>query len=110
MLAVPARGLAQVSVTAVVESDYRFRGVSLTDGKPDFKLAIAYDHASGAYAGASVVIGKNDGDSRVEALGYVGYLGFAKRTGAGLTWDVGATSSRLVDSVPTTVVVRTPTG
>ncbi|HTK34428.1 MAG TPA: TorF family putative porin [Caulobacteraceae bacterium] len=110
MLAVPARGLAQVSVTAMVESDYRFRGVSLTDGKPDLKLAIAYDHASGAYAGASVVIGKNDGDRRVEALGYAGYLGFAKRSGVGLTWDLGATTSRLVDSVPSTVIVRPATG
>ena len=44
---------AQTTVSAAIESDYRFRGISLSDGKPDVRFNIGYDHKSGAYAGLS---------------------------------------------------------
>jgi uncharacterized protein (TIGR02001 family) len=103
----PARAEAQVGMSATAESEYRFRGVALTNGKPDVRLGLSYDHPSGGYAGASVIVGEGArGD--IHALGYIGYVGYARRTGGGLTLDVGATNARVVDSIPVRVTVRTP--
>src|ERR1700683_5298977 len=59
-LAVPATALAQLVGTAVVESQYRSRGVALTDGKPDLRLGVSYDHPRGVYVGASLIGGETD--------------------------------------------------
>src|SRR5215468_4243490 len=43
--AAPAR--AQVGVSLSADSDHRFRGVSLSDGRPVVSLSLSYDHDSG---------------------------------------------------------------
>lgn len=48
----PAR--AQLSGTATLVSDDRFRGISRSDGRPNLRLALAYDADDGWYAGGSV--------------------------------------------------------
>lgn len=82
---------AQVSGSATLVSDYRFRGISLSDERPAVQLALSYDHESGAYAGAfasSVRLAPEEGG--VQALGYAGY---AARGLGRLSWDIGAAYS-----------------
>jgi uncharacterized protein (TIGR02001 family) len=88
-LAGSAFGQAVVSLT--VESDFIFRGVSLSDGKPDASLSVDYDGASGWYAGGTVTAAEFDYGTRQAAL--LAYVGFARRTASGLAWEVGATGA-----------------
>lgn len=106
-LAAPGSARAQVSASATVESSYRFRGMALTNGRPDLRVGVAYDHRSGAYGGASVIAGEDAGGD-IRLLGYIGHLGYARRTASGLTWDIGATRSSIVDTIPVTVTIRPP--
>jgi uncharacterized protein (TIGR02001 family) len=80
---------AQVSGSFSLVSDYRFRGVSLSDDKPAAQLNVAYDHPSGWYAGAfgSTVRLVNQSGLNVQILSYFGY---AQRVRNGLSWDAGA--------------------
>jgi len=79
---------AQTTVSAAVESDYRFRGVSLSDGTPDIWLNLDYDHRSGAYAGVSV-IGTGGGYAGQAHVAAIVYAGFASRPVGGMSWDGG---------------------
>ncbi|HEY2049412.1 MAG TPA: TorF family putative porin [Caulobacteraceae bacterium] len=87
-LFLPAQARAQFAVSATAESQYRVQGVSLTNGQPDGRIGVSYDNPSGAYGGASAIIGETVDDG-VRPLGFLGYLGFAKQTRSGLDWDVG---------------------
>src|SRR5439155_7805223 len=49
---VAIEALGQVSGSASLVSDYRFRGVSLSQEKPALQLNVLYDDQSGWYAGA----------------------------------------------------------
>ena len=93
-LAASAWGQTAASITA--ESDYRFRGVSLSNLKPDVRLNLAYDDASGWYAGASATTVQLDSRQRQAAL-FV-YGGVARRALPGLAWEVGATAAHLGDN------------
>lgn len=90
-LLVSAAAQAQFGGGIGVESDNRFRGVSLTDGRPDLRLSLSYDHDSGAFAGAAA--------TRVEfmrgrhALQLLGYAGYVTRLTPGLGAELGVTSS-----------------
>jgi len=88
---------AQVSGSATLLSDYRYRGISLSDGQPAAQLSVAYDLPGGAYAGvlASSVRFAQPGGPDALLLPYVGY---AHRLRPGLTWEVGAQYSRFVGS------------
>jgi uncharacterized protein (TIGR02001 family) len=88
----PAR--AQISASASLASDYRFRGISLSDGRPALTASLAYDHSSGAYAGVSV-IGLDAPHDGVEMLGDIEYIGFATRKTMGVSWDVGVHNENL---------------
>lgn len=83
---------AQVSGSAALVSDYRFRGVSLSDENPAAQLSIAYDHSSGWYAGAfaSTIELADQAQRNLQTLAYVGY---ARRVHPGLNWEVGASYS-----------------
>lgn len=103
MLAALAAGVAtpvraQVAARAVLTSDYRYRGVSLSDGKPSASLSLSYDHDSGLYAGATVtgVIGPR-GDARL--LGTAEYVGYARHFDTGTAWDIGATHAKIDDQI-----------
>ena len=99
-LAAPDCARAQVTVSLTAESDYRLRGVSLTNGRPDVRLGVGYDHASGAYGGGALIAGKDAGGG-VRALGHVAYVGYARRVGRGFTVDVGAINTRVTTTVAT---------
>ncbi|HJW12985.1 MAG TPA: TorF family putative porin [Albitalea sp.] len=86
---------AQTAASVTVESDYRFRGVSLSNLKPDLRVNLAHDDASGWYAGASGTRVQLDSQQRQAAL-FV-YGGFARRALPGLAWEIGATAAHLGD-------------
>lgn len=89
---------AQVSGSVAVVSDYRYRGVSLSDHQPALQLSIAYDHADGWYAGAfaSSVQRAQGADGADGAAHLVSYLGYARRLRNGLSWEAGAEYAALV--------------
>jgi len=82
--------LAQAGGSVALLSDYRWRGVSLSDDRPTYQLSATYDHPSGWFGGASltgVALGPYD-RRQVQLLGYAGYAG---RLSERLGWEAGAT-------------------
>lgn len=86
-LCFPALARAQVGATLGLESDYRLRGLSLTDRRPALTLSLAYDGPSGGYAGGSLVGLASGADARL--IGSSAYAGFTAPLGGGRTWDAG---------------------
>ena len=66
---------AQVSGTASLVSNYRFRGISLSDDKPAAQLGITYDDAQNWNAGvfASTVKFATPSSLELQAIPFVGY-------------------------------------
>lgn len=82
---------AQFGAGVGVESDYRFRGVSLSNGQPDVRLSVSYDHDSGAFAGAAATgVEFMHGHRSVQLLGYAGFVARASRE---LSAEFGVTGS-----------------
>jgi uncharacterized protein (TIGR02001 family) len=88
-LAAPAA--AEVGATFSLSSDDRFRGYSLSGGRPVAILDFAYDDPSGLYADASGTGVLQNGDP--SPLGFELSGGYAKRLPSGTTLDVGVTNS-----------------
>lgn len=81
-----ASGPITISGGAAVVSDYRFRGVSLSDKDFAFQPTLTITHESGLYAGIwGSNIAENAGDD-IEVDLYAGFSG-----GEELTYDIGAT-------------------
>lgn len=81
-----------VSANMTLATEYRFRGIGQTNGKPTVQAGIDYEHASGIYVGtwASNVSWLSDGgagtiSSSVEMDLYGGY----RFSAAGIDYDVG---------------------
>jgi uncharacterized protein (TIGR02001 family) len=91
-LAFAAPGTAQVGAAISVFSDQRFRGYSLSDGRPVGILDLSYDAPDGLYGAvsASIVATRHDG---LQPLGLQLNGGYAKRLPSGLTLDVGIVHS-----------------
>jgi uncharacterized protein (TIGR02001 family) len=79
----------EVSGTISVVSDYRYRGISLSDNEPAAQLGIAYDDPLGWYVGGfvSTVESSVYGTNGVQAIAYGGY---AWRMPSGLSFEAGA--------------------
>jgi uncharacterized protein (TIGR02001 family) len=88
-LFVSADVFAQFSGSASLLSDYRFRGVSLSHSRPAAQLAVAYDDASGWYAGAFASTVQLVYPTNRE-LQLVSFAGYAQRTPSGVSWEAGA--------------------
>jgi uncharacterized protein (TIGR02001 family) len=87
-LAWAAPAAAQLSGSVGVVSDYRLRGVTLTDGRAAATLDVSYDHPSGAYAGATLVA-EDLSDRGLRLLGHSEYVGFVVPTRRGPAIDMG---------------------
>jgi uncharacterized protein (TIGR02001 family) len=88
----PARAQWSASVSAM--SDYRFRGVSLSDHKPDLRAGIAYDGRAGWYGGAALTrVELGPEGARAQLLGYAG---LSRRWSADWAWDAGITATHFV--------------
>ncbi len=84
--AAEAEGPITISGGLTAVSDYRFRGVSLSDKDFAIQPTITVKHESGFYAGLwGSTIAENAGDD-VEVDVYAGFSG-----GEALTYDIGAT-------------------
>ena len=92
LLAAPA--CAQVSGSITLLSDARYHGASLSDGDPTLQLALAWDGATGWYAGTQftrVRFVYPGADNELQAEPYFGYVralqsGRTIEAGAQYTW------------------------
>lgn len=83
---------AQISGSATFVSDYRFRGVSLSDDRPGAQLSFDYDWpSSGWYAGGMMANVRIDSRHAAQLLGYAGYV---HRQDADTSWEGGLRYSR----------------
>jgi uncharacterized protein (TIGR02001 family) len=80
---------AQLSGSLGLLSDYRYRGLSLSDGQPAVQASVAYDYPSGWYAGLFGATVRLPEQSGVQ-LQLLSYLGYARALRPGLSWDAGA--------------------
>ncbi|WP_431276526.1 TorF family putative porin [Variovorax ureilyticus] len=81
---------AQVGGSIAFLSDYRYRGVSLSDDRPTFRLGLGYDDPSGWFAGASLA-GVSLGPYARRQVQVLGYAGYAGRVSDRIGWEAGAT-------------------
>jgi uncharacterized protein (TIGR02001 family) len=88
---IAAPAAADVGATASLFSDERFRGYSLSEGRPVAIFDFAYDDPSGFYADASGTAIFQSGHP--SPLGVELNGGYAKRLKSGTTLDFGVTSS-----------------
>jgi uncharacterized protein (TIGR02001 family) len=88
-----APAAARIGATVSAFSDERFRGYSLSDGRPVGIFDFAYDDSSGFYADASAT-GVLRRGGRPTPLGAELSTGYAKRLSSGTTVDFGAVYSR----------------
>ncbi len=82
---------AQLTGSIGADSDYRFRGVSLSDSRPTVRASVDWDGTSGWYAGATASTPAFARDERYRWL--LGYFGYVRRTPSGIDWEAGATGS-----------------
>jgi uncharacterized protein (TIGR02001 family) len=89
----PAPAVAQIGAVVSIFTDDRFRGVSVSDGRPVGSLDLSYDAPNGMYASLSgtVVATRDEG---LKPLSGVVNGGYAKRLRSGLTLDTGANYTR----------------
>ena len=90
-LATPA--VAEIGASISAQSDARFRGRSLSRGRPTASLALSYDGTSGFYVGGSAT-GVATAHSGVRYLGVQGNIGFAHPIAKGLVLDIGVDHAR----------------
>lgn len=92
LLLLASQAAAQFSGSASMVSDYRYRGISLSDGSPVAQLRLDYDGKSGLFAGgvASGANLKEEGRSHAQLQAYAGY---AAQRSSGLSWEVGGTGT-----------------
>ena len=79
--------MAQVAVEVGLQSDYRYRGISLTDNYPVATVAVNYDDPSGFYLGGNLVGTFDDG--KPELVAVQGTAGYAARLSSDLSIDGG---------------------
>jgi uncharacterized protein (TIGR02001 family) len=80
--------LAEISAEIELKSDDRFRGRSLSDGRPVIEADVSIDSEMGIYAGGSVTAILT-GESRAGLQGVDGYIGYATRIDDALALDIG---------------------
>jgi uncharacterized protein (TIGR02001 family) len=89
VLTIPAH--AQVSTTIGIESDYRYRGVSLSNSEPSPRLTLNYDAPERWYAGASATRATVGGRARSTQL--LGYAGWVSSAVEGRSFEIGIDGS-----------------
>ena len=90
--AAAAPATAQVGLSASLVSDARFRGYSLSEGRPVASFDFAYDASSGLYLGGSLS-GVLLRDGEPAPFGVQVDAGYARRVSSGTTLDFGITHS-----------------
>lgn len=88
---------AQLAASVGLDSDYRFRGYSLSNDRPAASAQFSYDDPSGIYASVTG-LAKLGNDPRF--LGVIGDVGYAKRLNQHLTVDAGILRSQIRSANP----------
>jgi uncharacterized protein (TIGR02001 family) len=96
-LATATSARAGASASVSVASDYRYRGVSLSDQRPVVSLDVAADFANGVYLGASA-LGVWPAHAGFRALSLQEYAGYARRLGPELTADIGVSNANYTEA------------
>jgi uncharacterized protein (TIGR02001 family) len=93
LAAIAAPAAAETGASLSIYSDERFRGYSLSDGRPVGILDLSYDATGGLYAAlsASIVASRAEG---IKPLSFTVNGGYAKQLRPGLTGEVGIIHSR----------------
>lgn len=81
---------AQTSGSATIVSDYRYRGVSLSEGHSAAQINLGYDSPSGWYAGGFASSARLDYVNTEQLIAYAGYT---SRLASGLSWEAGASNA-----------------
>lgn len=84
-------GNAQTSVSVALLSDYRYRGETLSDGKPAPQINVNLDSDSGWYGGVLASGNVHLGDRHMAQV--LAYGGYAQRLASGWSWEAGATET-----------------
>ena len=92
-LCLPVPASAQIGASASLDSDYRFRGDSLSDERPALSFNVSYDHSSGAYIGGSATASVSAHDG-VNFVGHTEYLGYVTETKMGPSLDFGISNAK----------------
>jgi len=85
-----AMACAQTTVSGSISmlSEYRYRGLALSDGKAAVQLNLNLDHASGWYGGGFAT---NSSIAELKGAQLIGYAGYAQRLRSGASWEAGCT-------------------
>jgi uncharacterized protein (TIGR02001 family) len=83
---------AQVAVEAALQTDYRVRGYSISEGEPAASISLSYDDVSGAYVGAAAIGTFRDGEPAL--LGVHASAGYAVRLAPTLSIDGGVAKTQ----------------
>jgi len=89
----PVAAQAQVSGSVALQSNYIFRGYSISAGKPAAILNLSYDTPAGFYANGSA-IADIDGADNPAFLGAIANLGYAHRVNDMVSLDAGVIHSQ----------------
>lgn len=92
-LAAPTAAPAQWGGSVVLASDERSRGVSVTGEQPGLRATLGWDHADGAFAGASLAALRYRAGPRRPAL--QAYGGITRPLAGGGRWEAGAMVQRV---------------
>jgi uncharacterized protein (TIGR02001 family) len=87
---------AQISGNATIVSDYRYRGVSLSQGRSEAQVDVGYDSPNGWYTG---MLASGVRLNYADTEQFVAYAGYAGKFLSGLNWEVGASDDRF-DKAP----------
>lgn len=82
---------AEIAYDLSVASEDRFRGRPISGERPVATVQIAYDDASGVYAGLSGTLVATPADG-IQPIRSVQFAGYAHRTRSGLVVDLGVTN------------------
>jgi hypothetical protein len=91
LLAFNTAAWGQSSLSLSAESEHRFRGVSLSSGKPDLRLGVDGDLAGGWFVGGSITGAEIDAGARRAEL--LAYAGRARPAGPAMSWEIGVTAA-----------------
>jgi uncharacterized protein (TIGR02001 family) len=92
VLVIASPAFAQLSGNIAVRSDDRFRGRSVSQGRPTMALDLSYDHKSGIFLDV-VVKGVATREYGPKFLSVQENLGYAHQIGPRLSFDLGVTNS-----------------
>lgn len=88
--------MAEVGASVSILTDDRFRGHSLSEGRPALAFDLSYDDAAGIYLGGSATIVAT-AHSGLRFLEFREYAGYARRIKSGPVLDIGITHSNYTE-------------